>query len=987
MPNHAKRKEERQFPSFTPLILKALHGPWDGRGRMNGDGEEHDGGDARLASLVQFGFSKSAMNGFLSEHPDAFQERLEWLEDRRETATEIEERLNALSQSQTLRQALPDYAAQLNDPFTVEEVYLAFERDVRALASWEPPLNLSRGIWFDAGEDDTWYAVYDRLIQLDLSSHAAVVPLHHLFSSPERIDELLRHLETIEADEARQVQMIEAGAQRLRAHGYAVEELGELPLLEGLRVLERWQAFHAEKEHVRLAAVQMIQPFDAGLAIEFETKCHALQDANDASALDDLSNEIEALAQTLEERRRVLSDIIQRWRESGIVFPHAGELHPNDLMEWEANHDEVALVVERHLSLIERWERFARFWPSRTEASKPCIGHLDQTDQLRDAVDEMDALWKKLELDGLELLETYEHAGLEVSEWRQRVFDDPMNAMERMTMERQRWDERVSLIAELNGLDVSFSGGEEVTLRQELLASEDLDDGVLEEMKAFAERFTRRIERHRVMLGEELAALRRSGRLEREVDTSGMNLNELERHLANLTRSNGARDDASQTSMVQTRLRSSIATELEGLNQNGWAVDKWLAEVNDSPLQVARALSDARPHLQRHDVLRRRLLALPWERDVGLGLEVETMIQQPHRLAHLNQQIPHYTTHLASRTIEDEEYALQLWQPIVSRPTLVPVPEQRERQVLQPASALEEAHEAMLEAMDADEEERPLVEKGDVSETAAKKSAEPLEQPVSPQVEKEKKEPIEEVLVSEESPSEAMREAIETEKRLHEDGLTDDEFFELTDDKWSVERYRWWREQQAALEKEEQTTSIESSTPTLVEVNPADASKKALTSLTELVAVLGLTELASTVEQDGMQALQEVRRGLAGHVSVAPRDVRIARLLRLSLRLLPAGDGDDIERARLLRELSDMVPALKRWTRRRLEARHSGSKGNFLADAVELGIALERIPGLGQRLPLEEDDWPLPSDMAGLRTEVSKLTQSVNLPSAGGVKA
>ena len=194
---------------------------------MNGDGEEHDGGDARLASLVQFGFSESAMNGFLSEHPDAFHERLEWLEDRRETATEIEERLNALSQAQTLRQALSDYAAQLNDPFAVEEVYLAFERDVRALASWEPPLNLSRGVWFDVGEGDTWYAVYDRLIQLDLSSHAAVVPLHRLFSSPERIDELLRHLETIEADEARQVQMIEAGAQQLRAHGYAVEELGE----------------------------------------------------------------------------------------------------------------------------------------------------------------------------------------------------------------------------------------------------------------------------------------------------------------------------------------------------------------------------------------------------------------------------------------------------------------------------------------------------------------------------------------------------------------------------------------------------------------------------------------------------------------------------------------------------------------------------------------------------------------------------------------
>ena len=957
---------------------------------MNGDGEGHDTSDVRLASLVQFGFSEAAMNDFLSEHSDAFHERLVWLEQRRETATEIEERLNALSQTHRLSQTLSDYATQLSDPFTVEEVYLAFERDVRTVAPWEPALNQSRSAWFEREDGDAWYALYDRLARLDLSSHAAIVPLHRLFSSPERVDELMRHLGTVEADEARQVEMIEAGAQRLRARGYAVEELDQLPLLEGLRILERWQAFHAEKEHVRLGAVQMIQPFDAGLAIELEARCHALQDVNDASALEDLSNEIQALSQTLEERRQVLSDVIQGWRGRGIIFPHEGELHPNDLMQWEANHDEVAHVVERHLSLIERWERFARYWPSQTEVSSAYIGHLDQTDRLRDAVDEMDTLWKKLELDGLELLETYEHAGLGVSEWRQRIFDDPMNAMERMTVERQRWDARVALIEQFNTLDTSFSGEEEVVLRQQLLATEDVGRDVLDEMEAFIERFTRRVERHRVMLEEELAALRRSGRLEHEARTTELNLVELERHVAHVTRSNGAYETSSQPSMVHSKMRASIASELESLRQAGWGVDKWLAEVKDDPLQVARALSDARPHLQRHDVLRRRLLALPWKRDVKLALEVEMMSQQPHWLAHLNLQIPNYTTHLASRAIEDEGYELQLWQPPIGRPTLMPIPEHRERKVLQPASALEEAHEAMLEAMDAGEEQKPLDENEDVSETVAKKPAEPLEQPVSPQVEKEKKEPIEEVLVSEEAPTEAMREAIETEKRLHEDGLTDDEFFELTDDKSSVERYRWWREQQAALEKEdgkEEAKSTEASATTLVEVNPADGTKKALTSLTNLVAVLGLSELATSVEQGGLEALQDVRRSLAGQVNVAPRDVRIARLLRLSLRLLPAGDEDDNERARLLAALSDLVPTLKRWTRRRLEARHSGSKGNFLADAVELGVALERIPGLGQRLPLEEDNWPLPSDMAGLTTEVSKLAQSVNLPSAGGVKA
>jgi hypothetical protein len=116
-------------------------------------------------------------------------------------------------------------------------------------------------------------------------------------------------------------------------------------------------------------------------------------------------------------------------------------------------------------------------------------------------------------------------------------------------------------------------------------------------------------------------------------------------------------------------MRASIAAELESLRQAGWGVDKWLAEVKDAPLQVARALSDARPHLQRHDVLRRRLLALPWEEgcEIGLGSGNDESAAV-HWLAHLNLQIPTYTAHLASRAVEDEGYELQLWQPVHGPP-------------------------------------------------------------------------------------------------------------------------------------------------------------------------------------------------------------------------------------------------------------------------------------------------------------------------------
>ena len=62
-----------------------------------------------------------------------------------------------------------------------------------------------------------------------------------------------------------------------------------------------------------------------------------------------------------------------------------------------------------------------------------------------------------------------------------------------------------------------------------------------------------------------------------------------------------------------------------------------------------------------------------------------------------------------------------------------------------------------------------------------------------------------------------------------------------------------------------------------------------------------------------------------------------------------------------------------------LEARHSGAGGEFLADAKALGAAWTD-PGLGHHLPLELDDWPLPSDIDLLSEEVAKLARSVHLP-------
>lgn len=147
--------------------------------------------------------------------------------------------------------------------------------------------------------------------------------------------------------------------------------------------------------------------------------------------------------------------------------------------------------------------------------------------------------------------------------------------------------------------------------------------------------------------------------------------------------------------------------------------------------------------------------------------------------------------------------------------------------------------------------------------------------------------------------------------------------------------------------------------------------------------------VADDVSMNGADAMPNVRRQLANHVGVSPRDTRVDRILRLALRLLPQNKPSDVPHSELLAKIGGNLKPMKRWMRARLENRHSGSSDVFLEDALNLGKALRRIPGPGFPLPLEKDDYELPdsSDTEQLEYEVKQLLALMNLPSAGGIIA
>ena len=158
-------------------------------------------------------------------------------------------------------------------------------------------------------------------------------------------------------------------------------------------------------------------------------------------------------------------------------------------------------------------------------------------------------------------------------------------------------------------------------------------------------------------------------------------------------------------------------------------------------------------------------------------------------------------------------------------------------------------------------------------------------------------------------------------------------------------------------------------------------------NIVALLQALNLNTYADDMLLNGADALPNIRRGLAKQVGITPRDTRIDRMLRLALRLLPQNNELDEAKAKMLLHMAENTKSIQKWMRSRLEHRHSGSTDQFLDDALNLGMALKRIPGPGYPVPLVADTYDLPdaNDIEGLNQEVLKLVKHLNLSTAGGI--
>ena len=917
----------------------------------------------RLQDLSREGWVVDSIESYLEEDEQLASERIVYVDFAVDLAQELLERTGYLGESVNLRSIEQSdvWEQELRDPMNAERVLEEYTAWAKEWRPWE--LELNRGIlaWRDADMEEDYAAYLARFDALDASSLPSARILTPLLSEPSETEEIHRVLSALEADEKRQRTAISNAAEMLAGAGFNVGRVESMPIIEGLDWITQLHEFHDVHEELRLFILEQIGVFDSSLAEHHEVRRKDLLSENSHPELRNFRLQMDAIADNLHQRLARLNDLLNEWRERGIVFPHGDSVRPAELLEWETNLPEIETTLELHLQALSRWKMITKVWQDESATGAEYAGVLEQTEQFIDYVDHLDQKWKQNELEALMFMEKYEQMGLAMGDWGGEIQRDPRSALQQLKKNQHRFNLRIECIEKLASIDTSFEAKEEVDARIALLKEMDVGLEVLDHTNLLIEKMGRRGARHRRMLEQDWRQLVAEGKAQDSVATSSFTLAEFESEIGHV-RQFGTSSTASKVGgsivagEIHQRLVRRTQQELAVLQSSGWNVHQLLIDVETNPVGVAQKLNAFRASVETYSTQTRRLIHLPWHRDIALALEVQQQLRDPTQLSSVFGRVASFAQHLATRKSEDEKFVFEAWMPQPTRQTLVPVPEHTARQTMVPKDALGDAYEAILEAMEDDTSDIESEEE----------NVEPISEPAT--------ENIDETLDVRDN-TESMEEEAPAARR-------GDKVLPKAPTQTKAEPVETpaptLPKQEAPVHQKNVAEPIQmTASPTVYE------------NLVLFLQALNLDDYADDVELNGEDALPNVRRGLAKHVGVSPRDTRVDRMLRIALRLMPQNNEFDERKSELLALMAGNLKAMQRWMRSRLEHRHSGSSDRFLEDARQLGIALKRIPGPGHPVPLNADDYDLPpaNDVTGLESEVKHLIAHLNLPTAGGIKA
>jgi len=913
----------------------------------------------RLEFFSASGYDVTGMGEELRSHPEMASKRLERFEELIGIAENLRQQLLRLPGHWEV--ARNDWLQLLDDPRHAIAVENEFKRMQLSMRPWGLEADAYRSEWENAGQIEKLDAAINRLDSLDVSLALEASQVCSTIANTVNGDGLLGEVGQLEEKQRKRVANLREMAELLEGRGFSVGSVFEGGLAaaaERLGVLADRADRH---QHIADLIVENVTPFDAELAGDFiarRREIQRLRSDDEEKHLRQLESEIHAVSDSFRRRLSRLQEQVDRWQKNGYSMPIEGAIPAEDLLIWETRMLEIERAIKACDSTWERIEMRLETWPDKRKEANDLKGDLQRIEDMVALADEMDEMTKTVEGEGQALMDWWSDYGFSMALWRHRFDDCPRIALEEFRTYVPRLEEVKRIIDGIELLDTSMGGASTALTHTTALRDAVLEEENIVSARGWLEARRRRNLRHRVMLEHEWEKLVTSGKADENKNVDDLKLTEFEA-LITATGLAGKSPLPIASSLGEgaaTRLIEQVFQLLEEWGGMGWDTLTLRDIAEGDSMAAGKLLPAIRIEMQRHQQLRQRLEILPLERSDEILTRVELDIRKPERLEALWKDLPRIAAALANLPPVENEKHWRSWTPQqVQRPVLLPhtLPSKGIGQM--PDNSELEVLEATILAMTEGDYPKQEEEVDVIDEVVPK--LDPVSKP--------------EIVIP---PAEIV---IDDEKEIE-----------------SSEK-----NVQPVVETKRESVNI------VVNMNPIVEDQTKVKNAPEVLvnaslewggfadAVSELLSLLGIEGNDGFSLpkdLPQLRRTLSPHVGIIPRDTRVDRLLRLSLRSIPtAEDSQDIvdNSTILISKLAAAAERLGIWTKERMQFRGLKTCGKLLPDSLVLGVALERIPGPGVAIPLIVDDISLAriNEYEILLQQVENLRGVAILPSAGNI--
>ncbi|MGB1461941.1 MAG: hypothetical protein ACPG8Q_00250, partial [Candidatus Poseidoniaceae archaeon] len=548
---------------------------------MQDDSSEERATDP-VSVRARAGWDVTDLRAELDAHPGRGDVILQAFDERGQRLTRLNERTAAVDEA-LARRAPPPIAPTKQDLPDLERFEAAWTAWSRQHRPYGLVAEKAREAWANVGREDDLDEVMRRLDRLDPAFAIEVHRLEGMLRNPSEQAELHRAILDLEADQQKQRSAMQVTVDRLTAEGLPVPPLSAATLLDGYDALEAWTRLSDDLQRMRLRVDRDVRTFDASIAERLLDRITDVTRSGDQSATAELDADIGRTIDGFQRRLDRLNATLDGWRKDGYRLPLDGRALPQDLLDWEANFEEVERLRARHGVAWRRLKEIASVRPDDAALALALAGDLEATESFIDHVDALHASWGQATAQAQTMLEAWELEGFDTEAWHARIHHDPAATLQRLEEHQGLVHRAIELRRRMDALDLSVEGEEGRTRHDELLRTVDLNEALLDEVEAWTTRLERRTSRHRALVLDEWTDLRRRGWTDAVSPPPSMSLAEAERHVdAMRKRATSIRADGG----IEGRIQRRVLEELEGWAASGWNVDVLLQRLEDNPMDV-----------------------------------------------------------------------------------------------------------------------------------------------------------------------------------------------------------------------------------------------------------------------------------------------------------------------------------------------------------------------------------------------------------------